>query len=92
MAGYGVCVYGRSSNSRNCTHTVEAVGVTIVVDSISLGSQARTNKETTIGGDSGGGWSYSTTAWGVHTAIGGGKSYFTTIVEAEDALSVTVKR
>ena len=92
MVGYGVCVYGRSSNSRDCSHVVEAVGVTVVISGTSTGNQARTNKHTTIGGDSGGGWSYNTTAWGVHTGGGGGKSYFTTIVEAENALGVTVKR
>lgn len=92
MTGYGVCVYGRSSNSRNCSHVVEAVGVTVTISGVSTGNQARSNKHTTIGGDSGGGWSWNYTAWGVHTGGGGGKSYFTTIVEAERVLGVTVKR
>jgi hypothetical protein len=93
MVGNSVCVYGRSSNSRSCLHVVEAVGVTIVdPNGISLGSQARTDNATSVAGDSGGGWSLNTTAWGVLTGIGGGKSYFTTIVEAENALGVTVKR
>ncbi|MCH7697723.1 MAG: hypothetical protein IH865_02110 [Chloroflexi bacterium] len=90
MLGGSVCVYGRSSNSRNCNHTVEAVGV-CVQWVLWVCNLARTDNVSTIGGDSGGGWSWGTEAWGVHKGIANGKSYFTPVTGAQAALNVTIK-
>jgi len=91
MVGNRVCVYGRSSNSRNCSHTVKAVDVTVTVSNGTKSKHlARTDKHTTIGGDSGGGWSWNNTAWGVHKGGGNGKSYFTPVRVAESYTNVTI--
>lgn len=91
MVGNSVCVYGRSSNNRTCNHTVEAVDVTVLANgSVEVGNLARASNATTTGGDSGGGWSWGTTAWGVHHGQAGGKGYFTPVEEAQNALNVTI--
>ncbi len=94
MVGNSVCVYGRSSNVRTCNHTVQAVGLTINSGGVTITQMARSHNATsTIGGDSGGGWSWSNTAWGVHHGIdGSGRGYFTPARQAEAVLNVTIKR
>lgn len=94
MVGNNVCVYGRSSNVRTCTHIVEAVGVSVFDPACpcTIGNLARTDSSSTIGGDSGGGWSFDFTAWGVHMGIDGdGKGYFTPVQESQTALNITIK-
>lgn len=91
MVGGSVCVYGRASNVRTCNHTVEAINVTVNAGGTTVGKLVRASNVSTIGGDSGGGWSWDYTAWGVHHGIGGGKSYFMPVQEAQTALGVTVK-
>ena len=92
MVGNSVCVYGRFSNVRTCNHTVEAVGVSLVFDgSVLTGNLVRVSGATTIGGDSGGGWSWNNTAWGIHTGIDGSdNAYFTPVQAAQSALGVTI--
>lgn len=90
MVGSVVCVYGRASNVRTCDHTVEAVGITVV--STGVGNLARTDNNSLVGGDSGGGWSVGTVAWGVtHGYNNLGNSYFTPVQAAQTALNVTIK-
>ena len=94
MVGKNLCFYGRVSNDRTCNIEVEAVGVTIPnpKGGGNIGSQARTDDTPAVKGDSGGGWSYGFTAWGVNTAYDNlGRGYFTPIEEAEDALNVTIR-
>ena len=90
MLGGSVCRYGRSSDIRTCNHTVVAVGVWIVVDGRLLGNMALASNHSGIPGDSGGGWSWGSTAWGVHT--GGipivNQSIFTPIDVATAAVGV----
>jgi hypothetical protein len=91
MVGNNVCVYGRSSNIRKCNHKVEAINLTVTFSDGTVNKHlARTNNATTIGGDSGTGWSWSRTAWGVHTGSGGGKSYFTPAQVAESYTNVKI--
>lgn len=91
MDGNSVCVYGRSSNTRSCSHTVTAVGVTVIDDDgFTIGNLAQTDDITTIGGDSGGGWSFGNTAWGVHHGVSSDSSLFTPVQETQSALSVTI--
>lgn len=90
MVGAAVCVYGRTSNRRTCNHTIEAVGMIFSASGYTLGNQARASNNSLLPGDSGGGWSWGNTAYGVTTGYGYGKSYFTTIQEAQSALRVTV--
>lgn len=91
MVGNSVCVYGRSSNSRSCAHVVEAVGVTVTFsDGVTVSNLARASGDTTIGGDSGGGWSFNNAAWGVHSGSNGSQSFFTPAQQAQSILSVTI--
>ncbi len=91
LPGNSVCVYGRSSNVRDCTHDIEATGVTATfTDGVTVRKLARASGDSTIGGDSGGGWSWSTKAWGVHAGSNGVDSYFTPIGRAERELNVDV--
>lgn len=93
--GDSVCVYGRSSNVRDCTHTIDAKNVTVTYTSgLTLRNMVRMNGDSTIGGDSGGGWSWGTKAWGVHSGSSSGlgtTSYFTPIRRVERELNVDVK-
>ncbi|MBL4689511.1 MAG: hypothetical protein JKY37_33290 [Nannocystaceae bacterium] len=95
MVGQSVCVYGRASNVRTCDHTVllvnETVGIQHPDGSFTVtGSLAEATNASTQFGDSGGGWSYGTRAFGTHVGQGGGLSYFTPVEVAEDQLAVTI--
>ena len=91
MVGSTVCVYGRSSNLRSCAHSVEAVNLTVTfTDGVTVGSLARASGDTSIGGDSGGGWSFNFEAWGVHSGSNGTQSFFTPVQEAQSAIGVTL--
>ena len=90
--GNAVCVYGRSSNIRSCAHNVIATGVTATfTDGVTVNNLVRVSGDTSIGGDSGGGWSFGTTAWGVHSGSNGSTSLFTPIQLALSELNVTLK-
>ena len=70
MVGGTVCVYGRASNSRTCSITVQAVNISVPDPdcNCNVGSLARTDTTPSIRGDSGGGWSYNYAALGVNKA------------------------
>jgi len=90
--GTSVCVYGRSSNIRGCSHAVEATFVTVTfTDGVTVSDLVRASGDTSIGGDSGGGWSWNTEAWGVHSGSDGSVSYFTPVDVAEAELNVNLK-
>lgn len=92
MFGGTVCEYGRSSNTRTCNHTVNGLLVTVNYSIGTVNNLIRVTGDNSIGGDSGGGWSYNYTAWGVHSGSNGSQSYFTPADLAESALGVTIKR
>lgn len=90
-SGNSVCVYGRSSNVRVCSHTIDAKNVTVTfTDGVTVRKLVRVNGDSSIGGDSGGGWSWNTKAWGVHSGSNGTQSFFTPIRRAERELNVDV--
>ncbi len=65
--GESVCVYGRSSNSRDCSDTVFRTSISCTNSGVFNDRLVAMNaKRTTIGGDSGGGWSFNFTAFGSH--------------------------
>lgn len=64
--GESVCLYGRTSNSRDCSSVIASTSWSCSIAGFDVGSMARTNQDIGVGGDSGGGWSYSTTAYGGH--------------------------
>jgi hypothetical protein len=91
LPGNSVCVYGRSSDVRDCTHDIEATGVTVTGDDgVTVRKMVRASGDSTIGGDSGGGWSWSTKAWGVHSGSNDVDSFFTPVGRAERELNVDV--
>lgn len=95
MVGRNVCVYGRSSNTRTCDHQItvinETVGIQLPNGSVKVrGGLVEATNTSTEPGDSGGGWSWSTQAFGTHVGQGGGYSYFFPVEAAETALGVTI--
>ena len=92
MFGASVCEYGRSSNTRTCNHTVTGLFVTVNYSIGTVNNLVRVSGDNSIGGDSGGGWSFNYTAWGVHSGSNGSESYFTPAQQAESYLNVTIKR
>jgi hypothetical protein len=91
LAGQSVCEYGRSSNTRTCNHTVISNNVTTTFsDGVTVSNLVRVTGDNSIGGDSGGPWSWNTTAWGVHSGSNGSTSLFTPVQRAQSALNITI--
>lgn len=97
VSGSSVCFYGRTSNSRTCTNTVSATNVSSsfvqynqnwIFNNLVL--VAFNGTTTLLGGDSGGGWSVGTTAWGTSTGTNNQvtNGYFTPLTVAVDNLDV----
>ncbi len=57
---------------------------------ITVRGLARTDNHATVRGDSGGGWSFNNTVYGVHSGGGSYRSYFTPIEKAQSVLGVQV--
>lgn len=88
FVGDHVCLYGRSSDQRNCSAQVTHVGATCG----SAGSQVQMSPRVGIGGDSGGGWSLGTTAYGLHKGnCGTDKKGFSLAIALDAALGVSVR-
>lgn len=98
MVGSSVCEFGRGSETRTCNHTVESINVTVNYSDIGIVRRlVRVSGDGSVGGDSGGGWSYNRTAWGIHSGSGRGtsstaKSYFTPVVQTQATLNVVILR
>ncbi|WDE07916.1 hypothetical protein SG34_014115 [Thalassomonas viridans] len=93
MPGAAVCRYGRSSNIRTCNHTVLNIGVTVNQNGTLVGSMVTASNHSGIGGDSGGGWSWGNTAWGIHSGSiwNGTTSVFTPIFEGMTSVGTFIK-
>ncbi len=92
MKGKDVCLYGRGSNKRICN--MEVIEVDVVIEDPNgkkYGNMALTDSPASTSGDSGGGWSWNNTAFGVHFGSNNHHSAFTTIEAAEDAMEVTLR-
>ncbi|WP_018348736.1 hypothetical protein [Longispora albida] len=94
--GEAVCVYGRSSNSRDCSHTVMRTSISCTNNGVFNNRLVAMNaKRTTIGGDSGGGWSFNNTAYGSHkggcTVDGATRNVFSVADLYDEALGVRVR-
>ncbi len=94
MPNGDVCIYGRQTNRRQCV-SVEAVNIIAIDDrNTRVTNLARTTPISSTDGDSGGGWSYGSTAWGVHHGSGRGdnlnKGYFTPIDQTVAVLNVSI--
>ena len=92
FAGNSVCEYGRSSNTRTCNHDVISNNVTTTfTDGTTVSNLVRVSGDNSIGGDSGGPWSWGTVAWGVHSGSNGSTSVFTPVQRAQSELNITIK-
>ncbi len=93
MQGAAVCRYGRSSNIRTCNHTVLSIGVSVNQNGTIVGNMVTANNHSGIGSDSGGGWSFGSTAWGIHSGsiFSGSTSVFTPIFEGMIAVGTSLK-
>ena len=94
--GEAICVYGRSSNSRDCSHTVLRTSISCTNSGVFNDRLVAMNaKRTTIGGDSGGGWSFGLRAYGSHkggcTVDGAVRNVFSVADLYDEALGVTVR-
>lgn len=61
-----VCAYGRSSNDRDCSLSVQDVSQSCTNSGVFNDRLVLMDGDTQIGGDSGGGWSFGTIAYGGH--------------------------
>ena len=84
--GEAICVYGRASNSRNCSLVVENPNVFCGLPQ----KLVQMNGAVTIGGDSGGGWTNVNTAYGGHYGICFNKSSFSVADLFDEAINVRV--
>ncbi|MGI0117487.1 hypothetical protein [Zooshikella sp. RANM57] len=89
--GESICMFGRSSNKRDCSLDVSATSVSCTFNGINTQRLVRMNGDVTIGGDSGGGWSFNYKAYGSHVGDCGGLNVFSVADLFDEALGVTVR-
>ena len=78
--GEFVCFYSAVQADRDCSLQVEDTSTFCLIGSTGTWSLVRMDGNFPIGGDSGGGWSWGTTAYGLHTGnCGGGNDAFTKV-------------
>ena len=92
-----ICVYGRSSNAQDCSHTVYRTSISCTSNGVFNDRLVAMNaKNTTIPGDSGGPWYFNFTAYGSHkggcTIDGAMRNVFSVADLYDEALGVTVRR
>jgi len=89
--GESICLYGRSSNRRNCSLRVERLSQACTNSGVWNNRLVLMDGDIGIGGDSGGGWSYNTTAFGSHKGNCSGRDAFSVADLFDEALGVTVR-
>jgi hypothetical protein len=102
MVGRSVCRYGRASNFRSCSHTVTSTFAFMTFTNsfglptypFHLYPMVSITNDTSDFGDSGGGWSWGETAWGVHAGRSESRDigYFSDLDRVELYFGLTVKR
>ncbi|MFI6456539.1 hypothetical protein ACIBF6_33875 [Streptosporangium amethystogenes] len=90
--GESVCQYGRSSNVRHCSPDVDSVSVTCTFPPFPFPTERLVGTDNNVGipGDSGGGWSNGTTAYGSHVGDCGPGEVFSSADYYDEALGVSV--
>ena len=92
--GETVCLYGRFSNSRNCTLEVQDVSQACTNGGVFNDRLVLMNGDVGIPGDSGGGWSFNFTAFGSHKgncADVPGREVFSVADLYDEAIGVRVR-
>ncbi len=93
--GMGVCNYGKTRTTANCT-TVAATNICGSWTSpdagpVTLCRLMRTNTTITNPGDSGGPWYFNNTAYGIHFGTAGGSAAYSTVYNAQSILGILLK-
>jgi hypothetical protein len=88
--GAAVCNYGKTRTTAACTTIRNADHAFYNTDGVYLSRMAQSNGTFTNGGDSGGPWYYSATAYGVHYGKSGGYSTMSRVNDVEAILSVNI--
>jgi streptogrisin C len=90
--GESVCQYGRSSNVRHCSPDVDSVSVTCTFAPFPYATErlVGTDNDVGIGGHSGGGWSFSDTAYGSHVGNCDNGEVFSAADYYDEALGISV--
>ncbi|MGH9023118.1 MAG: hypothetical protein ACRDV9_08470 [Acidimicrobiia bacterium] len=92
--GEQVCLYGRSSNNRDCSRRVQNVSQTCTNDGVRNDRLVLMDGDIGIPGDSGGGWSWANRAYGSHKgncADVPGREVFSVADLYDEALGVRVR-
>ncbi|GAB3660017.1 chymotrypsin family serine protease [Glycomyces tarimensis] len=88
--GESICVYGRSTNSRQCGLDVQNPWWSCTLDGYLTESLVRMDGDVTIGGDSGGGWSWNNRAYGSHVGDCSWQNVFSRADDFNEAIGVSV--
>lgn len=81
--GSPVCLFSPRQGARFCTPEIQAYPYTATMDGVTFTNLVQTDSDVSVGGDSGAGWSYNTTAIGIHKGDHGGGNVFTPVVYIE---------
>lgn len=84
--GESICFYGRSSDDRDCSLDVHSVSYSC----LSANRLVQMDGDVTIGGDSGGGWSFNYKAYGGHKGDCASKNVFSVADYFDEAIGVSV--
>ena len=91
VIGEPVCVYGGASNLRDCSANIVSTSASCTYEGVgTVKNMISMSKYLTMGGDSGGGWSYENTAFGSTTGSCDSKSIFSPADRYNKAIGVTV--
>lgn len=92
VVGEPICFYGRFSNRRDCSLRVQNTSTSCNFNDGSgwTGNLIQMNGNVTASGDSGGGWSWGTRAYGSHVGYCSGKNVFTPVDLFDEGMGVRV--
>lgn len=88
--GESICMYGRSTNSRQCGLDVQNPWWSCTLDGFYTQSLVRMDGDVTIGGDSGGGWSWNNRAYGSHVGDCSWQNVFSRADDLNEAIGASV--
>jgi hypothetical protein len=88
--GESICMFGRSTNSRECGLDVQNPWWSCTLDGFLTDSLVRMDGDVTIGGDSGGGWSWNNRAYGSHVGDCSWQNVFSRVDDMNEAIGVSV--
>ncbi|MEU5153837.1 hypothetical protein [Glycomyces sp. NPDC021274] len=88
--GESICMFGRSTNVRKCGLDVQNPWWSCTLDGFYTQSLVRMNGDVTIGGDSGGGWSWNNRAYGSHVGDCSWQNVFSRVDDMNEAIGVSV--